>query len=102
MLSMDRQHFIKDLARKVSNISQISQLVNTTDVKCYRGYRHKNDIRDTEVIGALEYSSITTFVQTKTTDQQAAQLIMRAYHERQRIRIQIGNRIHAALRDHVW
>ena len=87
------------VARRCADLGHDSRLVNTADVKCYRGYRHKNDIRDAEVIGALEYSPITTFVQAKTTDQQATQLIMRAYHGRQRIRIQIGNRIHAALEE---
>ena len=62
-------------ARRIADLGHDARLVNAADVKAVRNTRHKNDRRA----------------------QQDRQLLIREYKGYQRIRIELGNRIHSAL-----
>lgn len=86
-----------DKARRIADLGHDARLVNAADVKAVRNTRHKNDRRDARYIATLFFLPDIKYVQVKTSVQQDRQLLIREYKGYQRIRIELGNRIHSAL-----
>lgn len=86
-----------DKARRIADLGHDARLVNAADVKAVRNTRHKNDRRDARYIATLFFLPDIKYVQVKTSAQQDRQLLIREYKGYQRIRIELGNRIHSAL-----
>lgn len=66
-------------------------------VKAHRAGRHKNDIRDAEYIAQLSYLPDTPYIAPKSPHQMDLRLLRNRYKSLQKVRIQIGNQIHAVL-----
>ena len=86
-----------DKARRIADLGHDARLVNAADVKAVRNTRHKNDRRDARYIATLFFLPDIKYVQVKTSAQQDRQLLIREYKGYQRIRIELGNRIHSVL-----
>lgn len=86
-----------DKAGRIADLGHDARLVNAADVKAERNTRHKNDRRDARYIATLFFLPDSKYVQVKTSAQQDRQLLIREYKGDQRMRIELGNRIHSAL-----
>lgn len=83
--------------RKVKALGHDGRLLNPGDVKRIRGGHQKNNMLDAAYIAWAWYIPGITFVAAKTQAQQDLQVLQRIYQGYVKIRIELGNRIHALL-----
>lgn len=73
------------------------QLVNPADVRSIRGNKQKNNLLDCTYIAQAHYIPNIKYVEPKTLEQQELQAMERMHEGDIQSRIEVGNRLHAAL-----